>query len=320
MQLEDVTGLKLGITLRVTGPVASNGTEGTALSVISAADVRGAVSAVDVASGTLVIQGARVLVDSTTVFDGVSGLSAVPLGAYVQVHGFPEPSGSLEASRVELLSGAASVVLTGFVESVNTGRKVFKLYGNDVSYASANVASGLMSSGQLVRARMGNAPVASGLVASSVEPWYSLPAGVTSTMRVTGLVSGYQSMARFNLANVSVDASTARVTGGQASQVGNGTTVEVTGPVTNGVLKATTVKIRHLPGGGRLTPFTLIGTVGAFHSAADFKVNGTTVNASSPGVVFSGGSAADLKNGVKVTVTGLSVTQGVLAATQIQFD
>ncbi|HMS07820.1 MAG TPA: DUF5666 domain-containing protein, partial [Burkholderiaceae bacterium] len=86
------------------------------------------------------------------------------------------------------------------------------------------------------------------------------------------------------------------------------------------VLKATTVKIRHLPGGGRLTPFTLIGTVGAFHSAADFKVNGTTVNASSPGVVFSGGSAADLKNGVKVTVTGLSVTQGVLAATQIQFD
>jgi hypothetical protein len=61
--------------------------------------------------------------------------------------------------------------------------------------------------------------------------------------------------------------------------IGNGVKVEVGGRIANGILKATKLKIRHVPGTGGSASFDLIGTVGSFRSAADFRVKGQPVNA-----------------------------------------
>jgi len=64
----------------------------------------------------------------------------------------------------------------------------------------------------------------------------------------------------------------------------------------------------------------LIGTVGNYTSSASFRVRGQPVDASGSDVDFVNGSAADLRNGTKVTVSGSQVMDGVLIATQVIFD
>ena len=58
------------------------------------------------------------------------------------------------------------------------------------------------------------------------------------------------------------------------------------------------------------------GFVTDFTSAASFKVGGVAVNAAGPGVTFKSGSAAQLANGVRVEVEGVT-RAGVLAAASV---
>ena len=64
----------------------------------------------------------------------------------------------------------------------------------------------------------------------------------------------------------------------------------------------------------------LIGNIGNFSSASSFRVRGQPVNAGGPGVVFVNGSASNLGNGVRVSVEGAQVVNGVLIATRVSFD
>jgi hypothetical protein len=95
--------------------------------------------------------------------------------------------------------------------------------------------------------------------------------------------------------------------------------VDVTGVVRNGVLVASRLAIRHVPGTGGPVSFNLQGTIGAFVSSANFRVQGNPVNASGGGVVFVGGTAGNLGNAVRVRIVGSSVTNGVLIADTVTF-
>jgi hypothetical protein len=61
----------------------------------------------------------------------------------------------------------------------------------------------------------------------------------------------------------------------------------------------------------------LEGFITDFVSTSNFKVGGVAVNASGSGVVFKNGSAAQLANGVRIEVEGVT-RAGVLAASQIE--
>ena len=78
--------------------------------------------------------------------------------------------------------------------------------------------------------------------------------------------------------------------------------------------------LRHVPGTGGPARFTLIGAVGGYRSAADFRVQGQPVDASAGSVVFVNGQAGDLANGRRVRVTGTAVREGVLLADTVQFE
>lgn len=324
LNLEDLDSLKLGMTLRITGRISADRTQGTATSILSAAELRGPVSAVNAEAGTLQVLGTTVTTDEATVYEGASGVQGLRVGMQVMVHGFPTEPGSLRASRIEVQSEARPAILTGFITSLDPLGKTLRIGTTTVSYRDATLGGGWTSAqlqeGELARVRAGNAPQTGPLAATSIQPWYTLPTEARAQpMVIGGIVAHYQAGSGFKLAGVAVALSSARITGGPATALGNGVKVEVTGTLQNGVFTASGIQLKHIAGTGGPASFSLIGTVGAFRSVADFKVKGQPVNASLPGVVFNGGSAAQLRNGAKVTVTGDTVVNGVLQAQRVDF-
>lgn len=320
--VEDAPTLQLGMSAKVTGPVNADFTSGIARRVESAADLRGALSSVNLAQGSFVILGTTVTTDEATVWADSAGLAAVAPGSTLQVWGLPGAPGVLRATRVEQ-HGASAPILTGTVQNLDPARRTFTLGGTVIDYGAAVLSGspdgGPLADGTLVRVRASTVQ-AGRLSATFVQWWYPVPTANATAVQLAGIVTDYSGLGSLRVLNVPVNASAARVTGGPASAVGNGVKVEVGGVMSNGVLQASKLKIRHVPGTGGPSSFLLIGTVGNFSSVASFRVRGQPVDASGPGVVFVNGSAANLRNGTKVNIEGSQVVNGVLIATRVSFE
>jgi hypothetical protein len=325
LQLADVTGLRLGMTVQVQGTLNPDGVTGTATLVVSAADLRGAASAVDARAGTLRVLGVDVHVDEHTVFGGgLGGLNHVRNGDPVQVHGLPGAGGMLLATRIERLAAADTPILVGTIDELDTVSQTFLLGTQRVRFAGAALTGSwngrALAEGQTVRVRASTS--AGGVLqAESIEPWALATTGAPDggTLALAGLVSQFEGLGSFRVDGVLVDASAAQVSGGPARDVRSGARVEVTGAMRNGVLVAQRVRIRKGPASvaAQQSVYSAEGSVGAFRSAASFKVQGQDIDASS--AVFVGGTAADLQSGRKVLVTGSRVLEDVLIASRVEF-
>jgi hypothetical protein len=322
--LQDAPELLLGMSVKVTGPVNSNFTAGTARTVESAADLRGTVSNIDLASGTFSLLGTTVSTDGETVWADASGLSGIADGSTLQVWGLPAAPGMLRATRIARVASGVAPILTGTVQNLDKVAGVFSIGTLNVNYANALFAGGLdsatLANGTIVRVRGVGFASAGALNATAIQSWYSLAQATGQTATLDGVVTEYAGLASLKVLGVPVDAGAAQITGGPSSSIGNGVKLEVAGVFSAGMLRATKVKIRHIPGTGGPSSFALIGTVGAFTSTADFKVRGQPIDASNQNVLFQNGIAGNLGNGVKVTVTGSQVLNGVLLANTVTFN
>ncbi|RYX88837.1 MAG: hypothetical protein EOO28_35070 [Comamonadaceae bacterium] len=322
--VEDAAELQLGMSLKVSGSVDGNLKAGTAVRVESAAELRGLASSVDAAGGSFTVFGTTVSTDPETVWADSAGLSGIAAGSAVQVWGLPAAPGTLRATRVARVSAASAPVLTGTVQNLDPIRREFNIGPVRISYLAATFVGGLtdatLANGQLVRVRAGAWDGVSALASTSVQPWYTVPQTPGIRVDLNGVITDYASLASFRLLGTAVDATGAQITGGQNANVGNGVKVEVAGLLNNGVVVATKLKIRHIPGMGGPSSFTLIGTVGSFAGPASFRVRGQPVSASAPTVVFVNGSLGGLGNGAKVTVVGSRVVNGTLQADTVTFD
>jgi hypothetical protein len=315
-------GLQLGMSVKVIGPVNADFTQGTARRVESAADIRGPLASVAPGQGSFVILGTTVTTDEATVWADAAGLAAIPAGSTLQVWGLPDTPGVLRATRVEQRA-PSTPVLTGTVQNLDPAQRTFRLGGLVVDYARAVPSGSLdgrpLANGSIVRVRA-DAASAGVLVATLVQWWYPLPTAEATTAQFAGIVTEFAGPGSLRVLGYPVNASAAQITGGPASAIGNGVKVEVGGVVSGGVLQATKLKIRHVPGTGGPSSFDLIGSVGAFRSPSDFSVKGQPVNAGGPDVVFVNGTAANLRNGVRVNVHGTQVVNGVLTAATVTFE
>lgn len=319
LQLQDTSELKLGMTVRVTGQLAADLVNGTATLVVSAADLRGAVSSVPGGS-SFEVASVPVETDASTVYaGGLASKADLRAGDQVQVHGLVARGEPLRATRVERLASPQPPVVSGAVEALDAVSQTFRIGGQTIRYVGAAFpgwSAIQLAEGVAVRVRA-NAP-GQPLAATSVEQWNPQPLADGLRLTVAGLITQFGGFSSLQVDGVPVDASAAQWTGNTAS-VGVGSRVEVTGEVRAGVLVAGRVKVKH--GGGPdpadASSFSATGPVGAFRSVSDFKVKGQQVDAS--GAVFSGGTAADLRNGRKVGVTGSRVVNDVLLADQVQF-
>ena len=135
---------------------------------------------------------------------------------------------------------------------------------------------------------------------------------------VEGTISDFTSTSSFSIDGLPVDASKATFANG-VTGLAKGVRVEVEGAIVNGVLVATSVKIKtdkDEQGEG----FDVDGAITALDTAkSTFVVHGVKMSYAGT-VAFVGGTATDLKLGAKVEVHGSLATDGVTVnATQIKF-
>ena len=133
-----------------------------------------------------------------------------------------------------------------------------------------------------------------------------------SSGTVEGTITDFVAQARFKVDGQLVDAMQARFENGAASELANGRRVGVTGTLTGGVLVASSVEFKSAP---PATTLEVEGAITDYVSAASFKVQGQTVDASK--ATISGGTVADLGNDRKVGVVG-AVSDGVLRASKVE--
>lgn len=322
--LEDTSELQIGMSVRIAGKIDSQFTAATAQQVVSAAELRGAVSAIDLAGGSFVVMGTTVTTDNATVWSGTKSLDMVPDGALVQIWGLPSEPGTLRATRVELKPTSSESLVTGYVRNLDTLRKTFTLGQLTVKYRDALFLGGLDESalaGALVRARGSVSPGTSVLTANKVQGWYAIPTQNAVAVQLAGVITNYNGTSDFKVLGTAVNASQAQIPSGQSASIGNGVKVELDGFMTNGVLLVKKLRVRNVPGVGGPVSFTLIGSVVNYQSASDFMVRGQRVDASGFGIVFENGTVADLASqpGRKVTVIGSAVREGVLIADRVTF-
>ena len=319
--IEDATGLQIGMSARVAGKVDDNFTSGIANQVVSAAELRGAVSNIDVPAGTFVVMGIGVSIDSATVWGDANGLADVKAGSIIQVWGLPGAPGTLRATRIQVSPTVADPLATGAVQSLDKAHKTFMLGQLTVNYGTA-VFAGLdessLANGVVVRARGTTAPVGGVLTATKVQGWYAIPTSDGVAVQLAGVITDFVSRGSFGVLGTPVDATNAQITGGPVGSLGNGVKVEADGFMSGGVLVAKKLRIRNVPGTGGPASFTLIGAIGAYRSPADFRVRGQPVDADA--AVFENGTKSDLRNGRKVTVVGDRVVDGVLIAQHVTFS
>jgi len=325
--LEDATELQIGMSVRIAGKIDSEFTAATAQQVESAAELRGAVSAIDAGAGSFVVMGTTVTIDNATIWSGANSLAEVAIGSVVQVWGLPSAPGTLRATRVELKPVSAEPLVTGVVQNLDRAGQQFMLGQLTVRYGSATFAGGIdastLAEGAIVRVRGSAAPVAGGVfTATKVQGWYAVPTQNAAAVQLAGVITNYGGLNAFKVLGTAVDASNAIVTGGPVSSIGDGVKVELDGFVTNGVLVVKKLRIRYIPGTGGPVAFIVIGPVTNYQSASDFMVKGQRVNASAPMTVFENGTVADLANlppNRKVSVVGNAVVDGVLTAQTVTF-
>lgn len=320
---EGASSLQLGMTALVSGTINSGLDTGTASYILSVPELRGQIGTVNASQGLFEVMGVQVSVDDATVYSGLSGLSALQAGQSVQVYALPAGSGAMRATRVEKLLAAAPPVLWGAVQALDTNAKQFRVGAMTVKYDKASFVGGLsagaLANGVSLYVNAAGAPAGNVLTASQLRRAHALSEQSVSPVALTGLVADFVSLQSFTLQGTRVNAADAQLTGGVPSSIGNGVKLEVAGRMVNGVLVASRAKIRHVPGTGGPASFELIGPVGQYRSPASFRVNGQPVDASGPGVVFTNGTAANLRNGAAVSVLGRQVVDGVLIATQVSF-
>lgn len=320
--LDDVPGLQLGMTAKVIGPFDTDLTTGSAKRVESAIDLRGPVSAVDAQQARFTILGTTVATDDATVWADAPGIADVATGATLQVWGLPSGPGSLRATRVEV-HASGTPILSGVVQNLDTAARRFGIGGYVIDYGQAAIRgpSGALpfANGVLVRVRA-NAVGAGLLVASAVEGWYPAPTADGTPLQIAGAVTDFAGLGSLRVLGVPVDASAATVSGGPARSVGNGVKVIAGGVLSSGVLRASTLKIRLMPGAGGQPSFSLSGQISSFTSIASFRIRGQPIDASTPGVSFVNGSAANLGAQVRVMVEGNRVLNGVLIADRVTFQ
>ena len=120
------SSLKLGVVVEVQGDDIVTPATGlptsNARSVVFRSEIKGPVTAVNAAAGTLTVLGQSVVVSAATVFDLnlPNGLGSVSVGGLVEVYGFVDANGVYQATRIEAEDSTSVYKIRGKLSALNT--------------------------------------------------------------------------------------------------------------------------------------------------------------------------------------------------------
>lgn len=293
--------LRLGMVVEIdSGAIAAGSARATRVRFDSA--VLGPVESVE-ADGFVVL-GQRVAVDETTVYDDAlaAGLAALAAAQVVEVYGLYDAGiGRFRATRVERRAAQPALYrLRGLVADL-IGENTLRIGSAWFVYAAGSAPAGL-AAGSFVRLWVGTTQ-------GPLGRWPVLRFGLAERVlpdidgvSIKGYVTHFASAASFRVDGRAVDASAAWVHDGVLAL---GARVEVSGSLRAGVLVATEVRVRS-DQAERQRQFELRGPIERV--AADrtsIELRGVTVGLTRPGLLYEGGTAAQLAEGRQLEVRGV---------------
>lgn len=192
--------LRVGQVVTVKANINAAGTAGVATDVAFASDVLGPVAQVNLAGGTITILGQKIrllpdtLLDPALPLGGILGL--VP-GIKLRVSGFPNASGEIEATRIDLVIGGPSTVrMSGVVQALDTSAHTFRVNSETVDYSEVTPV-GTLANGSTVSVA-GPAPSGqAALHATSVDVVAGVGGAPGDGGDVAGLISAFSAPADF---------------------------------------------------------------------------------------------------------------------------
>jgi uncharacterized protein DUF5666 len=241
--------LKVGMVVTVKGMIDDFSKTGIASRVEFADNLEGPVTSIDLAANTLTVLGQLVKIVPTTVFEDTADLTTLAVNNIVEVSGFPDATGAIQATRIELKLAApvaaTPIEVKGIVANLDGTAKTFMIGALTVNFGSATLkdfpASGI-ANGQFVEVK-GTFGQLSGstLTAAIVELEPGMEAAENERVEVEGIVMNLvtgTTASTFTVNGVNVSAANALLAG-----VANGVEVEVEGNFVGGVLVAAEVKL-----------------------------------------------------------------------------
>lgn len=311
--------LKLGMVVAVSGSADFVAGTGVATGLRIGSELVGPVSAIDLATGRLVVLGATVSVKGATVFDESlqSGLSALHVGDMVEVYGFYNAAdGGITASRIELKPLATRYSLRAPVQSLNTASHSFMLAGALIDYSGVPTAQqAALADGAIVKASSARLPLAGVWHVDSIAGATRVVLGSGET-KIEGNIARLDSATSFVVDGIRVDAGSASIAGSLTL----GARVKVEGRASNGVLIAKEVEASS-EDEGEAEEFELTALITDFNATTQrFRLHGQLIDASGP-VSFENGTRANLANGRRIELDGyFDAPSGAVVATKINFE
>ncbi|MFK8053026.1 MAG: DUF5666 domain-containing protein [Woeseiaceae bacterium] len=245
--------LAVGDVITVVGTIDSNGTTGTANTVMYDDVVKGPVESVDLLASSLVVLGQTVLVRPETSFDdsfSPVSLDGVSVGQIIEVSGQFDADGNIVATRLEPKPAGTQFEVHGIVSGLDSANMTFNLSNLVVDYSAAtldNFTGGQISEGDFVEAKGLSLSGSGVLLATAVELESLVPdTAPDDRVEVEGFIDRFSSATDFDVAGFTITTTANTVyEGGDAADLGLNIKVEVEGDVdANGIVVATKVDIR----------------------------------------------------------------------------
>ncbi len=242
--------LDVGQAVVVEGTENDDGSTGTATRIRFTPNVKGPVTAIDMAAKRFVILGQTIATDDKTEFKNTTFETLAP-GDLLEVSGFMSVAGVIQATYVrkmpEFFDPLTEVEAKGIVRQPDSDIKIFKLNGLIVYYGLAAMSSlpdGMPRSGQLVHVR---GKVGAGITLIATEIELADEARITSAGRfvLEGFITDFVSISNFTVGNVQVQASAdTKFIGGQSEELAAGIRIRVRGRLMDGILQAQLILFR----------------------------------------------------------------------------
>jgi hypothetical protein len=254
--LVNVNDLKLGMVVTVRGELNDGTTTGTADTIVVDIELKGAITTTPVLdtktnTKSFTVLGRNVIVsDSETVFDGLSlSFANIALNDVVEVSGYLDASGNLQASRAEkkgtLILGTTEIEVNGtYVQALSPTSFELMVDGNIlvINNPRALTVSGGFSNGQRLEVE-GIQTTNTEIEATSIELDEDAINDSDDEVEIEGLITNYVSNTNFTVNGQQVNASQATLSPSNLVLTDN-VKVEVEGNLVNGVLVAEKVEAR----------------------------------------------------------------------------
>jgi uncharacterized protein DUF5666 len=236
--------LRNGDVVSLRGTTSPNGDQSSVFEVTFNGNVQGAVSGIDVQSGSFLVLQQTVHVNPATIFEsGIEPASLAGLrnGAVVEVSAFANSAGELVASRIEAKAQNNSAQVVGALQALDAARQTFRINSLVIDYHGAEV-EGVLAAGAAVAVRGASIGTDGALIANVVEVLPAVNGEPGAVGRIEGLITRFPSSSYFEVDGqpVTVDSHTKLHL---HRPLGLDVEVKVTGTFdANGVLVASKVK------------------------------------------------------------------------------